>query len=75
VGHLQLDVASAASRAAAPQRLRELGLPALHALVNNAGVYVDGWSQDAFNANVSVNFTGRLASPRCIDRCFASQPR
>lgn len=55
---LQLDVADAASRAAAPARLRALGAPHLSALVNNAGVYLDGWTQQAFDECVRVNYTG-----------------
>ena len=61
---LELDVSSAASREAAPAKLRALGVRAVHTLVNNAGVYVDGWTQEAFDACVSVNFTGAARRKR-----------
>jgi NAD(P)-dependent dehydrogenase (short-subunit alcohol dehydrogenase family) len=63
---LQLDVACAASRDTAPQQLRKLGVTSLRALVNNAGVYVHGWTREAFDACVRTNFTGAVELIRVL---------
>ena len=57
-------MASAASRAGCAARLRrELGVAHVDVLVNNAGIYLDGWTRDAFDASLATNYTGASLAP------------
>lgn len=70
---LQLDVTNDASRQKAEEDLRAM-LPdgKLHCLVNNAGIYPEGWSKEMFETAMSTNCRGPVALARELQPLLAN---
>lgn len=74
---VELEVTNPASRFALQNQMSAaLGYEQkINVLVNNAGVYIDGWTADAFARNMAVNCTGAVALTRELTPLFAPGTR